>query len=113
MKLKNSQLVRFINSAGAILEQKMPYALYQAIDLNVSALNAGAMSYKRQYDAIMQDEKKTEEEKTAEIAELLEVECEYTLQQVPGRTLEMMDASDKFDALTGAQMQAIAFMIQR
>lgn len=107
MKVKNLQMVTFLNNVNDILKLRIPRKLYTAISLNADALDSPAKVYSKLYDDIIGDAKA----QALERQELLDDEVEVTIQTVTTDMLDEMDANKKFDALTGAQYVAIGFMI--
>ena len=109
MKVKYADVVRFLNSTPEILEKRIPSRLWMAIDMNVRAFADAGASYMKKRDVIINSDA-TEEEKTIAINELLQMDVDVNVQKVPETVLDAIDTSDKFDALTGAQLSALSFM---
>ena len=109
MKLTNRQLVPFVNLSGgndSILTKKVPRKLYSAISQNMIAVDAMAKTFIKQRAEISNDDIEA-------IEELLAIESEVIIQTVPESVFDMMDASDKFDSLTGKEYAALEFMIEK
>lgn len=110
MKIKNSDVVGFINNAQGILSKKIPNRIYTAISLNLDAVKPMVETYQKQYADIKAKELDAEEEEK-EIMELLDIEADMVIQAVTQAQLDRMDDSEKYDALTGVEYRAIQFMI--
>lgn len=128
MKLKNMEIVNFLNHAPGILATKIPLKLYTAVKINMEELRKPAETYTTlQADILNRYAKKDEngkptledgeyaiddrEDYANEMKELLEVEIELPLQVVPQSLFERMDESDKFGALSGEEYTALSFML--
>lgn len=111
MKVMNRDVVNFVNNASGILEKKIPMKLYNAIDLNMKSLMTAAETYMKQYGKCLK--KESEEEAGKAVEELLSIEVDAVIQTVPDSVLARVDESDKYDALTGREYQAIRFMISK
>lgn len=130
MKIKNSQIVGFYNSGLSILQQKIPRGLFTALSLTAEALQKPAAIYEQQRTEILEQyvEKDAEgkmlikndryvftdeEAYDREMNELQGIESDIHIQTIPEETINLIDAGDKYDALTGAQYAAIDFMIEK
>lgn len=109
MKIANRVMVVFMNHANTIIEKKIPMKLYSAVSQNFKALSNAAEVFMKQRGDI--DD--TAEDAIKQIDELLAIESEVPIQTVPESVFDMMDASTKFDALTGPEFAAIEFMIEK
>lgn len=109
MKLSNRQLVPFVNLSGgpgSILTKKIPRKLYSAISQNMTAVDSMAKTFIKQRSEVSDDD-------IEGITELLDITSEVVIQTVPESIFDMMDASDKFDSLTGSEYAALEFMIEK
>lgn len=109
-KIKNSDIVHFMNASQDILKKKIPNRLYHALSANKSSLRNEAKAYMETYDHIREKEL-PEEECAKEISELMGMEVEANIQKVRWHVLETMDDVNKYDALTGNELEAIGFML--
>lgn len=109
-KITYADVVRFINATPGILDKRIPSRLWMAMEMNARALNDAGAAYMKRREEIMNDINASDEEKTVAINELLRMEVDVNVQQVPQAVLDVMDASDKFDALTGQQLSVLHFM---
>lgn len=109
MKIRYADVVRFLNAVPEILNAKIPSRMWMSIDLTARSLNDAGESYMKKREDILKEDT-SEEEKNAAINELLQMEIEVTVQKIPQSVLDALDASDKFDALTGTQLGALHFM---
>lgn len=108
MKITNRQLVPFINSMlgeHSILDRKMPRALYSALAQNRKALQSAMEVYIEQRNEIMDNDFEA-------INELLDIESEVVIQKVSSEVVDLLDVSDKYDAFSGKEYEAINFMIE-
>ena len=130
MKVKNSEIVDFFQKGTDIVALKVPRRLYTAVSLNVAALQEAARVYEGQHKDILSEFAKKDDkgefiiDKNSYVIkdtkgygesmqDLLEVEVTAELQTVSEATLDLMEEKDKFDALTGQQLAAIEFMIEK
>ena len=104
MKIKNIEMVSFLNIADSLSQKKLPTRLYYALSCNVKELSGFVPEYQKAY-------KKAKEAGGKEIEELINQEIEATIQVVSPTTLDLLDSSEKYDALSFAELTAIMFMI--
>lgn len=105
MKIKNIQMVTFLNAFDGLSKKKMPSRLYYALSCNMKTLSGFVQPYQEAYE-------KAKEAGQAEVAALINQEIEASIQTVPASILDVLDSGDKFDVLTGPEMEAIMFMIE-
>ena len=110
MKIKNNDVVGFVNNAVTIMGKKIPNRVYTAISLNLDAVKPMVETYQKQYEAIKAKELSNEDE-AKEIEELLDIDADIVIQMITPAQLDRMDDSEKFDALTGIEYKAIQFMV--
>lgn len=106
MKIKNIEMVRFLNATDGLVKKKLPTRLMYAVDCNIRELGRFVQAYQDAYE-------KARAEGQEELSALLNQEIEATLQTIPPETMDIMDRSDKFDALTGEELSALLFMIKK
>ena len=104
MKVKNREMVQFLNNAGIILAKKIPRKLYSVISQNIVAFDAMAKVYNKQLEDV-------NKENIEEVNELLDMESEVVLQTISEDVLNLMD-QDKYDALTGIEYNSLEFLIK-
>lgn len=121
MKIKNIEIVNFFKNGTSIVDLKAPRRLLTAVSLNMASLQQAATLYNTQHGEILNEFGKKDDKgelKDAEgykeaMEELLGVEVNIEAQTVSEETLDLMEEKDKFDALTGQQLGAIEFMIEK
>lgn len=106
MKIRNHEMIRFLNASENLRKKKLPSKLYFAISCNIKALIGMAEPYNEALE-------KAQAEGTHAVTELLNQEIDAAIQTVPKTIFEVLDSSDKFDALTGDEIDAIIFMIEK
>lgn len=104
MKIRNIEMVRFLNTADDLVQKKLPTRLYYALSCNVKELSGFAQAYQEAYE-------KAKAAGGKEVEELINQEIEAIIQIVPQATLDLLDSSNKYDTLTFAELSAIMFMI--
>ena len=126
MKLKNSQVVSFINGAVELKGKSLPIKVGYAIARNLKTMEGVAAAYEEERMKVLDKyaEKDSEgkyivkcnayvisdlENYNHEMEELLEIENEISLHTVPFLELEKCD-SDKFDALSVQDIQVMEIM---
>lgn len=105
MKVKNRDMLIFVNNAQKILQKRIPRKMYSAISQNMAAFGPMAETYNKQLEEV----DKTNQE---EIEELLDLESEVVLQTIPESVMDMMD-QDKYDALTGIEYHSLEIFIEK
>lgn len=105
MKVKNVDMVAFLNSLNELTAKKLPVKLYFAIKLNADEFFQKVVpTYNK-----LEEEARSDREK---LSELLSIENELTIQTVSRDLLEKVDESDKYDALTYQEYNALQFMVE-
>lgn len=102
MKIKNADMVSFLNSVDGIMAKRIPMKMYSVIYQNVKSFAAAAEAYTKQRETISCHD---------DIVELMNIESEIAIQKLPMSVVELIDSSDKYDALTGNEFKALSFMI--
>lgn len=128
MKIKNSQIVSFINGTMKLSEKRLPTKLGYAITKNLGAMKNISEAYEQERIKIVDKfaEKDAEgkflvesesyvihdmEGYGHEITELFEIENELTLHTVGFEELEKCD-SEKYDALSVQDIQVLEIMME-
>lgn len=105
MKIKNIQMVAFVNGFEELSRKNLPSRLYYALSCNMKSLSAFIQPYQEAYE-------KAKEAGQEEVNALINQEIDAGLQTVPASILDVLDSGDKFDVLTAAEIEAIMFMIE-
>ena len=105
MKIKNIDMVRFLNAFESISKKNIPSRLYYALSCNMKTLSAFVQPYQEAYN-------KAKEAGDKELDDLINQEIETSLQTVPLSILDIMDSGDKFDPLSGPELESIMFMFE-
>lgn len=128
MKIKNSQIVSFINGVVELREKQLPVKLGYAIAKNLGAMKSISEAYEEERIKVLskyaekgEDGKFLVEDNSyvipdmenygREIGELLEIENEVAIHTVAFEELEKCD-SDKFDALSFQDIQVLEIMTE-
>lgn len=107
MKIKNLEMVAFLNKADEIQKKRLPIKLHYALKLNRESLFAKAQIYMQEYNRLKK------EGKEKELNELILSDTEAEVQKVKFSDLAKMDDSENYDALTGEEFAIIDFMIAK
>jgi len=107
MKIKNLEMVAFLNNADEIQKKRLPIKLHYALKLNREALWNKAQIYMQEYERLKK------EGKQKELNELICSDTEAEAQKVKFSDLAKMDDSENYDALTGNEFAIIDFMIDK
>lgn len=128
MKLKNKQIVVFLNTYEEMKGKKLPVKFGYAVKKNASALKDAAAAYTAERKEILDRYAKKDkngknivedncyvisdqEEYAKEIEELLEIETEAEIQKVSGEIIEKCD-DPRYDPLTLEELAALEFMAE-
>lgn len=121
MKIKNSEVVGFINNTSEIIKKKLPVKLGYAISKNLKNMESMAESYNTEYkkirdayETVGEDNKPVIKDMTnfvKEVNELLEIENDFEMMKVSLDVLEDLD-NPKYDSLTPSELAAIDIMIE-
>jgi len=126
MKIKNSQLVTFLNGVDGIQSKNLPIKVGYAITRNIDLMESVAKAYDEERNKIIKKYAKKDEAGQpvvngnsydiedalnfeAEMNELLEIENELEIHTVPFSELEKCDM-EQFDALSVKDLKLLAFM---
>lgn len=128
MKLKNKDILKFVNGCTALREKKLPVRLGYAIKKNLGSVSDAANAYNTERCALISRyaEKdnnghslieegryriKDKENFEKDLNELLEIETEVNIHQV---TLEEIEKCEdpRYDALTVADLEALEVMTE-
>ena len=128
MKLKNKQIVVFLNTYEEMKGKKLPVKFGYAVKKNASALKDAAAAYTAERKEILDRYAKKDkngknivedncyvisdqEEYAKEIEELLEIETEAEIQKVSEEIIENCD-DPRYDPLTLEELAALEFMAE-
>lgn len=110
MKIENGRMAKFMNEVPGIMRKRIPRRLYTAIALTQNALMPAANLYNSQLDEAADEDGML---KKAVLEEIQAIEFEADVQTIPESLLEMLDESDKYDALTGEEYGALDLLIEK
>lgn len=128
MKLKNKQIVVFLNTYEEMKGKKLPVKFGYAVKKNASALKDAVAAYTAERKEILDRYAKKDkngknivedncyvisdqEEYAKEIEELLEIETEAEIQKVSEEIIEKCD-DPRYDPLTLEELAALEFMAE-
>lgn len=128
MKLKNKQIVVFLNTYEEMKGKKLPVKFGYAVKKNASALKDAAVAYTAERKEILDRYAKKDkngknivedncyvisdqEEYAKEIEELLEIETEAEIQKVSEEIIEKCD-DPRYDPLTLEELATLEFMAE-
>lgn len=128
MKLKNKQIVVFLNTYEEMKGKKLPVKFGYVVKKNASALKDAAVAYTAERKEILDRYAKKDkngknivedncyvisdqEEYAKEIEELLEIETEAEIQKVSEEIIEKCD-DPRYDPLTLEELAALEFMAE-
>lgn len=121
MKLKNRDIVNFINGCAALKEKKLPIKIGYAIHRNILSLAEAAEAYNTAREKII--EEYTEKDREGNLAikdqqmfnkdleELLDIDTEVNLHTIPEKDIEKYDDS-RYDAMTPADIDTLCIMAE-
>ena len=93
MKVKNKDIVVFLNGIGALKDKRFPVKVTYAINKNIRAVSGAAEAYNKTFD------------------ELREIEVDINLNMLTYSDIEKCD-SDKYSTLTVRDMEALDIMLK-
>lgn len=128
MKMKNSEIVAFLNTCADLRQKRLPVRLSYAIKKNMTAVQGAASAYmEEREELIARYAKKDKNGKYLEkdncyimddkagfekdMEELLEIETEVKIHNVFLETVEKCDEDPKYDPLSMAELDVIDFML--
>lgn len=128
MKLKNRDIVNFINGCAALKEKKLPIKIGYAIHRNILNLAEAAEAYNAAREKIVREhtEKdcggkpvikdneyvfKDRQSLNKDLEELLSIDTEVNLQTISEKDIEKYDDS-RYDALTLADIDTLCIMTE-
>lgn len=131
MKVKNKDIVAFLNGIGVIKDKRFPVKVTYAINKNIKAVTGAAEAYNNTFDElrnqymdkdangnIQYDEdgepkflEGKREEFLKELEELREIEVDINLNMLTYSDIEKCD-SDKYSTLTVRDMEALDIMLK-
>lgn len=119
--MRNSDIINIINGINrnsGIMQKRLPVRVLFALKRNISALNTAIGVYRETLDTICGQHGISSEQIGAEampdglaeeISDLLNEEADVSIVQIPEDVLS--EDSDRYDALTLAEIAALEFMI--
>jgi hypothetical protein len=128
MKLKNRDIVNFVNGCAALRAKKLPIKIGYAINRNIIILSEAAEAYNsarekiiKEYakkdsegEPIVRDDRYVFEDEQAfnkDLEELLSIDTEVNLHTISEEDIEKCDDS-RYDALTLADLDTLCVMIK-
>ncbi len=121
MKLKNRDIVNFINGCAALKEKKLPIKIGYAIHRNILSLAEAAEAYNTAREKIIEEhtEKdcegksviKDQQMFNKDLEELLDIDTEVNLHTIPEKDIEKYDDS-RYDAMTLADIDTLCIMAE-
>ena len=128
MKMKNKEIVTFLNTCAGLKQKHLPVRLAYAIKKNIAAVQEAAAAYSAEREELVDRyaqkddsgkyilengcyvlENKTDFEKDME--ELLGIETEVGIHTISMETVEKCDDDPKYDTLTIEELDAIDYML--
>lgn len=129
MKLKNSEIVQFMNGVARLKSKKLPAKVVYAVKKNIRSMEAAALVYNETFEEICdrcvkKDKngkpqtkdgrfcfvKEKEEEFNTAVQELRDIETEIEVLTISLEELEKCDDS-RYDPLSVEDMEALYFML--
>lgn len=107
MKIKNIEMVAYMNHIGEIQKKRLPVRLSYALALNTAKLSEIARTYETEYNKL-----KAANDMAA-LKELINAEVDAEIQTVKFSDLAKMDDHAGYDALTGNEYAILDFMIDK
>lgn len=127
MKMKNSEIVAFLNICAGLKQKHLPVRLAYAIKKNMSAVQEAAAAYMAEREELVARYAKKENGKYLEengcyimddkagfekdMEELLGIETEVEIHTVSVSVVEKCDDDPKYDALTMEELDVIVYML--
>ena len=129
MKMKNSEIVAFLNICAGLRQKRLPVRLAYAIKKNISSVQEAAAAYTDERKELIDryDKKKIENGEYLEedscyimkdkagfekdMSELLGIETEVEIHTVSIAVVEKCDDDLKYDALTMEELDVIDYML--
>ena len=106
MKIRNITMVNFMNHVDEIRVKKLPTVLSFALKCNTDEFAKLVPAYQEAYA-------KAEKEGGMAKQELVMKEINVNIQTVAKDVFEKMDSDSRFDVLSGIELEAIDFMIEK
>lgn len=128
MKLKNRDIVNFINGCAVLREKKLPIKIGYAINRNIIILSEAAEAYNVAREKIIEEHTEKDSEGkpvvkdnsyvfkdtqrfNKDLEELLGIDTEVNLHTISEKDIEKCDDS-RYDALTLADLDTLCVMIK-
>ena len=132
MKVKNKDIVAFLNGIATLKDKKLPVKVTYAINKNIRAVSGAAEAYNATFDELRNrymrkdSEGKPEpdengepkflegrkEEFLKELLELQEIVTDVEVTTITCSDLEVCDSADKFSSLSVRDMEALDIMLE-
>lgn len=128
MKLKNRDIVNFINGCAVLRTKKLPIKIGYAINRNIIILSEAAEAYNVAREKIIEEHTEKDSEGkpvvkdnsyvfkdtqrfNKDLEELLGIDTEVNLHTISEKDIEKCD-DDRYDALTLADLDTLCVMIK-
>lgn len=128
MKMKNKEIVTFLNTCTGLKQKHLPVRLAYAIKKNISAVQEAAAAYSAEREELINRYAKKDdsgnpviendcyvmEDKagfTKDMSDLLDIETEVEIHTVSLAAVEKCDDDPKYDALTMEELDVIDCML--
>lgn len=128
MKLKNRDIVNFINGCAVLRAKKLPVKIGYAINRNIIILSEAAEAYNVAREKIIEEHTEKDSEGkpvvkdnsyvfkdtqrfNKDLEELLGIDTEVNLHTISEKDIEKCD-DDRYDALTLADLDTLCVMIK-
>lgn len=128
MKMKNREIVDFLNTCMSMRKKTLPVRLAYAIKKNTAAVQEAAAAYTAEREELIrryakkdengeimtEDDYYIMEDKAGfgqDMSELLNIETEVEIHTVSITVVEKCDEDPKYDPLTMAELETINFML--
>lgn len=111
MKVKNKDIVAFLNGIGALKDKRFPVKVTYAINKNIRAVSGAAEAYNKTFDELRGQYMLIDAEGKFVLDELREIEVDINLNMLTYSDIEKCD-SDKYSTLTVRDMEALDIMLK-
>ena len=112
MKVKNKDIVTFLNGIGGFKDKRFPVKVTYAINKNIKAVPGAAEAYKNTFDELRNQYMDKDAEGNIKYdEELREIEVDIDLIMLNYDDLEKCD-SDKYGTLTVRDMETLDIMLK-
>ena len=114
MKLKNRDIVNFINGCTALKEKRLPIKIGYAVHRNILSLAEAAEAYNVAREKIIEEHAEKDSEGkpvVKDLEELLSIDTEVNLHTISEKDIEKYDDS-RYDALTLSDIDTLCIMTE-